>query len=138
MAVYSCDLQVYKHVQVQERVPRLNAWFEGHRHQVSQMQWYEFSASTGSTLGILCVIAYAFSPDCSDELTTKVKNSYFPCFQELHILLDYFIDQEEDRTGSDLNFRSYYNNEQEMMERFIYFIQQADKAVSQLPHKQFY
>ncbi len=53
-------------------------------------------------------------------------------------MLDYFIDQEEDRTGSDLNFRSYYKNEQEMIERFVDFIQQAYKAVSQLPHKQFH
>ncbi len=31
---YYCDLQVHKHVQVNERVPRLEALFERHRNQI--------------------------------------------------------------------------------------------------------
>ncbi|YAF98011.1 MAG: tetraprenyl-beta-curcumene synthase family protein [Nodularia sp. CChRGM 3473] len=138
LADYYCDLQVHKHVQVQERVPRLKAWFEAHRNQIPDMKWYEFSASTGSTLGIFCLVAYACSLNCSEELAIKVKNSYFPWVQGLHILLDYFIDQEEDRIGGDLNFCAYYSNDQEMIERFAYFIKQANQAVSHLPHKQFH
>ncbi|MDZ7955331.1 tetraprenyl-beta-curcumene synthase family protein [Nostoc sp. DedQUE09] len=138
LANYYCDLQVHKHVQVNERVPRLEAWFERHRNQIPQMKWYEFSASTGSTLGIFCLVAYASDPDCSEELATKVKTSYFPWVQGLHILLDYFIDQEEDRIGGDLNFCAYYNNGQEISERFAYFLKQADQAVSRLPHKHFH
>jgi tetraprenyl-beta-curcumene synthase len=138
LADYYCDLQVHKHVKVKERVPRLKAWFERHRNQIPEMKWYEFSASTGSTLGIFCLVAYASDPNCSRELATKVKNSYFPWVQGLHILLDYFIDQEEDRLGGDLNFCTYYNNQQELTERFVYFLKQADKAVSRLPHKYFH
>jgi len=48
-------------------------------------------------------VAYAFDQNLSDELT-QVKNSYFPWVQGLHILLDYLIDQEEDRINGDLNF----------------------------------
>lgn len=102
------------------------------------MKWYEFSACTGSTLGIFCLIAYASDPNCSKELAIKVKSSYFPWVQGLHILLDYFIDQQEDRMGGDLNFCTYYNSEQEITERFIYFLKEADKAVSQLPDKNFH
>ncbi len=138
LADYYCNLQVHKHVKVEERVPRLKAWFEEHRHKIPQMKWYEFSACTGSTLGIFCLIAYASDPNCSKELGIKVKNSYFPWVQGLHILLDYFIDQEEDRMGGDLNFCTYYNSEQEIAERFIYFLKEADKAVSQLPDKNFH
>lgn len=83
-------------------------------------------------------MAYASDQDCSEELATKVKNSYFPWVQGLHILLDYFIDQEEDRIGGDLNFCAYYNNGQEISERFAYFLKQADKAVSRLPHDRFH
>lgn len=138
LADYYCNLQVHKHVKVEERVPRLKAWFEEHRHKIPEMKWYEFSACTGSTLGIFCLIAYASDPNCSKELAIKVKNSYFPWVQGLHILLDYFIDQEEDRMGGDLNFCTYYNSEQEIAERFIYFLKEADKAVSQLPDKNFH
>jgi tetraprenyl-beta-curcumene synthase len=138
LAEYYCDLQVYKHIKVEERVPLLKAWFEQHRSQVPLMKWYEFAACTGSTLGIFCLVAYASDPNCSEDLAIKVKNSYFPWVQGLHILLDYFIDQEEDRIGGDLNFCTYYNNQDEITERFIYFLKQADRAVSELPHKQFH
>lgn len=135
---YYCNLQVHKHVKVQERVPRLKAWFEEHRHQIPEMKWYEFAACTGSTLGIFCLVAYACDPNCSKELAIQVKNSYFPWVQGLHILLDYFIDQEEDRNGGDLNFCTYYNSQPEIIERFVYFLKKADRAVSQLPNKQFH
>lgn len=138
LADYYCNLQVHKHVKVQERVPRLKAWFEEHSNQVPEMKWYEFSACTGSTLGIFCLIAYGYDLNCSKELAIKVKNSYFPWVQGLHILLDYFIDQEEDRIGGDLNFCTYYNSDQEITERFVYFLLEADKAVSQLPDKHFH
>jgi tetraprenyl-beta-curcumene synthase len=138
LADYYCNLQVHKHVKVQERVPRLKAWFEEHRHQIPEMKWYEFAACTGSTLGIFCLVAYACDPNCSKELAIGVKNSYFPWVQGLHILLDYFIDQEEDRIGGDLNFCTYYNSQEEITERFVYFLKEADKAVSQLPHQHFH
>ena len=138
LADYYCNLQVHKHVKVQERAPRLKAWFEELRSQIPEMKWYEFSACTGSTLGIFCLIAYAGYPNFSKELAIKVKNSYFPWVQGLHILLDYFIDQEEDRIGGDLNFCTYYKSEQEITERFLYFLKNADKAVSQLPDKHFH
>ncbi|MGB3311361.1 MAG: DUF2600 family protein [Nodosilinea sp.] len=42
LADYYCNLQVHKHVKVEERVPRLKAWFEEHCHKIPQMKWYEF------------------------------------------------------------------------------------------------
>lgn len=138
LADYYCDLQVHKHVKIQERIPRLKAWFEEHRHQVPEMKWYEFSACTGSTLGIFCLVAYGHESNFSREQAIKVKNSYFPWVQGLHILLDYFIDQEEDRIGGDLNFCTYYNSQQEIIERFVYFLKKADQAVSQLPNQHFH
>jgi tetraprenyl-beta-curcumene synthase len=138
LAGYYCDLQVHKHVKVEDRVPRLKAWFELHRDSLPEMSWYEFSACAGSTLGIFCLVAYASHKNCSDELVQKVKTSYFPWVQGLHILLDYFIDQEEDRLGGDLNFCSYYNSHEVMTERFAHFVKEADKSVAQLPHKSFH
>jgi tetraprenyl-beta-curcumene synthase len=138
LADYYCDLQVHKHVKVQERVPRLKSWFEEHRDRLPELSWYEFSACTGSTLGIFCLVAYASNPNCSEELATQVKNSYFPWVQGLHILLDYLIDREEDSIGGDLNFCNYYDSEREISERFIYSLRSADRAVAQLPHPHFH
>ncbi|MFA9559102.1 tetraprenyl-beta-curcumene synthase family protein [Evansella sp. AB-rgal1] len=133
------DLQVHKHVKVEERVPRLEAWFEEHKHKVPQMTWYEFSASCGSTLGIFCLTAYSASlPNFSVELAEKIKMGYFPWVQGIHILMDYFIDQEEDRLGGDLNFCFYYKNEEEMIERMKYFYFQADKRMKDMPHAKFH
>jgi tetraprenyl-beta-curcumene synthase len=67
-----------------------------------------------------------------------VKNSYFPWVQGLHILLDYLIDRQEDSIGGDLNFCNYYNSEQEISQRFIYFLKSADRAVDRLPHRYFH
>lgn len=138
LANYYCDLQVHKHVKFEERVPRLKTWFSSHQKHLPPLRWYEFSACAGSTLGIFCLVAYAFDPDLSDDLTKQVKNSYFPWVQGLHILLDYLIDQEEDRMNGDLNFCFYYKNSDEIIERFQHFIQNATISVSQLPHTRFH
>ncbi len=138
LAGYYCDLQVLKHIKVEERIPRLKAWFEAYKKDLPEMSWYEFSACTGSTLGIFCLVSYALRDDFSNELAVQVKDSYFPWVQGLHILLDYFIDQEEDRLGGDLNFCFYYDNDDELLERLAHFMQQADKSVARLPHAKFH
>lgn len=138
LAGYYCNLQVHKHVKQEERVPRLERWFEEHKHHLPPMEWYEFSACSGSTLGIFCLVAYAFTDSFNDEMALRVRNGYFPYIQGLHILLDYFIDQEEDRNGGDLNFCFYYPNDAALFERLCHFIEEADRHVEELPHGAFH
>lgn len=138
LASYYCDLQVHKHVKVEERVPRLVKWFETYRGNLPEMSWFEFSACAGSTLGIFCLVSYALHGECDDKLLSDVADSYFPWVQGLHILLDYFIDQEEDREGGDLNFCFYYENEEELAQRFAHFVKQAEKSVARLPDAKFH
>ena len=137
LATHYCNLQVHKHVTVEERVPQLTAWFASQPAGLPEMSWYEFSACAGSTLGIFCLVAYACD-DCSTGLAEQVKASYFPWVQGLHILLDYFIDQEEDRTEGDLNFCTYYSSSEEMLQRFAHFIREANRSVLWLPHLRFH
>ncbi|WP_088032932.1 tetraprenyl-beta-curcumene synthase family protein [Evansella clarkii] len=133
------DLQVHKHVTKEERVPRLEKWFAGYAEDLPPMSWYEFSASTGSTLGIFCLTAYsAASETLSPEEAEKIKSGYFPWVQGLHILMDYFIDQEEDRRGGDLNFCFYYKNEEEMLTRMEYFYIMAEQSIKELPDWKFH
>ncbi|MGA9378932.1 MAG: tetraprenyl-beta-curcumene synthase family protein [Phormidium sp.] len=138
LATHYCNLQVYKHITVEERVPQLTAWFASQKTNLPEMYWYEFSACAGSTLGIFCLVAYACKENCSANLAEQVKTSYFPWVQGLHILLDYFIDQEEDRIEGDLNFCTYYNNSEEMIQHFAHFIQQAQRSVVWLPNHKFH
>ena len=73
-----------------------------------------------------------------DDLAQRIKEGFFPWVQGLHILLDYFIDQEEDKQGGDLNFCFYYDNEEMLIERFNHFIKQADLSIARLPHANFH
>lgn len=132
------DLQVHKHVRLDKRIPRLTGWFEVNKEDSSQLAWYEFSAAAGSTLGIFCLVSYALGENMSRGLAENIYQSYFPFMQGLHILLDYYIDQEEDREEKDLNFCSYYENQEIMTERFSYFIEQADHAIQALPDSNFH
>ncbi|OIJ18176.1 tetraprenyl-beta-curcumene synthase [Anaerobacillus alkalidiazotrophicus] len=138
LAKYYCDLQIHKHVKKEDRVPRLEKWFNSHKDKLPAMAWYEFSACAGSTLGIFCLTSYATKPNFSKKDAISVKESYFPWVQGLHIMLDYFIDQEEDRIGGDLNFCFYYEDEKELLNRLEHFAVEADKSINNLPHQQFH
>lgn len=131
------ELQVHKHVRVEERLPRLEAWFAANREKYPGIQWQEFAASCGSTLGIFYLVSQTWENDLSDEIISRMKEAYFPWIQGLHILLDYFVDREEDRLGGDLNFCDYYHSESEMEKRFIHFFRMSDLALRVLPHPKF-
>jgi tetraprenyl-beta-curcumene synthase len=135
---YYAELQVHKHVRLEERVPRLQGWFDRYRSGLPEMRWYEFSACAGSTLGIFCLVSLAFDPSLSAEDSRMVRQAYFPWVQGLHILLDYFVDQEEDRIGGDLNFCSFYENSEVTVERLVRVFKEADRSVTALPHKAFH
>ncbi|KMY55118.1 tetraprenyl-beta-curcumene synthase [Bacillus sp. FJAT-27231] len=135
---YYCDLQIHKHVKKEEREERLIKWFKENQRDWPQMEWYEFSACAGSTLAIFCLVAYSLDEPLTSKEAQQIKESYFPYIQGLHILLDYFIDQQEDQEGGDLNFCFYYQNEEQLFQRFIYFIEQADERVNGIKHAKFH
>ncbi|PKN35605.1 MAG: DUF2600 domain-containing protein [Deltaproteobacteria bacterium HGW-Deltaproteobacteria-19] len=132
------DLQVHKHVRLDERLPRLLSWFESHRNGVPDLRWYEFAAATGSTLGIFCLVSSAFRENFPAERAGQVEKALFPWVQALHILLDYLVDQEEDRQGGDLNFCSYYSGEADMLDRMKWLFLRAEEAVRALPEAPFH
>ncbi|MFP3325630.1 DUF2600 family protein, partial [Planococcus sp. SIMBA_160] len=72
------DLQVHKHVVPHERVPRLESWFRQYEKDLPKMEWYEFSACAGSTLGIFCLVADALHPDFSEALDKQIFDGDFP------------------------------------------------------------
>ncbi|MGP4061457.1 tetraprenyl-beta-curcumene synthase family protein [Halobacillus sp. H74] len=136
-SLYS-DLQVHKHVIEEERIPRLQQWFEMHRKEWPELKWYEFSACTGSTLGIFCLVSYTLGGRIDHSLAAQVERSYFPFMQGLHILLDYYIDQDEDELEGDLNFCAYYEHEDQMKKRFKYFVERTHHEIKKLPDPAFH
>lgn len=132
------DLQVHKHVKKEERVPRLTCWYREHLEKALGLSWYEFAAASGSTLGVFCLVAYMLAGKLTPALAEKIIYSYFPYVQGLHILLDYYIDQNEDEIEGDLNFCSYYRDDVQLLERLKFFLILAEERVRSLPDAMFH
>ncbi|MGM0943285.1 MAG: tetraprenyl-beta-curcumene synthase family protein [Bacillota bacterium] len=130
------DLQVHKHVIMEERIPRLTKWSEN--MNAYPLSWYEFSAAAGSTLGIYCLACYGFAGRLSSDRASRLVSGYFPYIQCLHILLDYYIDQVEDKEEEDLNFCNYYPDQITMQERFRHFLLEAHVNSTMLPDAPFH
>ncbi|PZN06965.1 MAG: DUF2600 domain-containing protein, partial [Bacillota bacterium] len=128
------DLQVYKHGPRESRLPRLERWFarRGRRYH-GQLHWWEFAAACGSTLAVFALFLEAgWQPQPAAEDLNALLAAYFPWVCGLHILLDYFIDQEEDRAGGDLNLVSYYPTRELLRERLALFVREARRHVARL------
>ncbi len=136
------QMQTYKHVHPKHREHKLRAWFEefrkDHLQEVRELHWNEFAAACGSTLGVFALFAAASQPFCQGKLVKEVRQAYFPWLCGLHILLDYLIDQEEDRIGGDLNFVTAYPEGVNVLERLRRFSQQAAERVKDLPQARFH
>ncbi|RXZ82336.1 tetraprenyl-beta-curcumene synthase family protein [Paenibacillaceae bacterium] len=137
VALYS-DLQVHKHVRQDQRESRLRTWWEERGCDYIELQWNEFAAASGSTLGMFMLFLAATDSRLSSQQADAIFQAYFPHVCGLHILLDYLIDQEEDREGGDLNFCNYYPDSQTLTERFEFIAGRARNDVRRLPAARFH
>lgn len=126
------DLQVYKHTTVADRVPLLAEWFRRHEADYPEIRWWEFAAASGSTLGIFVLAAASSDGALSRDDVLRMMDAYFPWICGLHILLDYFIDQTEDREAGDLNLVSFYGSDHEREARMLLFVERALRAAGSL------
>lgn len=132
------DLQVYKHIDPSLREAALLRWWEQHRNRTPQLRWNEFAAATGSTLGVFMLFLAASNPELDDSSAEIIHDAYFPHVCGLHIMLDYLIDQEEDEVGGDLNFCSYYENKETMLNRIAFIVEGARRDTKRLPASSFH
>lgn len=133
-----CCLQVKKHIPWPRRVKSLITWLSPLLKSLPEkLYWWELAAATGSTLGIFALFSLATRESCQEEVE-QVMASYFPWICGLHILLDYFIDQQEDAEGGDLNFVAYYRDEQQAVARLQYFVSRSLELAAQLPDPVFH
>ncbi len=67
-----------------------------------------------------------------------IGSAYFPSICALHILLDYLIDQEEDKKFGDLNFISCYGSTQQAVKGLSRFINLSFEKARSLPDPRFH
>lgn len=138
VSLYS-DLQVYKHLHPQVRSTRLKRWFREKGSAVSPpIYFWEFAAACGSTLAVFALFGAAASTQTTDEEVRQLVRAYFPWVCGLHILLDYWIDQEEDRKGGDYNFAACYPSPEIAAQRLQLFLRKSLDGVSRLPYPTFH
>lgn len=132
------ELQTYKHLPLDVREHHMVSWARPYLAQYPGLSCWEFAAATGSTLGIFVLCAVASNPDLSAEEAGQIRRTYFPWICGLHILLDYFIDQQEDRDGGDLNFIFYYPDRVNCGQRLTWFLEQAEMEIAKLRYPLFH
>lgn len=137
VSLYS-DLQVYKHIDPKLRETALLRWWEEHKTRTPELRWNEFAAATGSTLGVFMLFLAAGNDKLDDSSANTIHRAYFPNVCGLHIMLDYLIDQAEDEIGGDLNFCSYYENKETMLERISFIVEGARRDIRKLPASSFH
>jgi tetraprenyl-beta-curcumene synthase len=108
IACFYAELQTYKHAAPGEREAICNAWYAHHRPQFPGLYWWEFAAACGSSMPIFALIALASQRSLPPQAIDATIAAYFPNVSAVHILLDYFIDQAEDREHRELNFVACY------------------------------
>lgn len=131
LGVLYSEMQSYKHISPIHREDALHTWAQNHLSSFPGLSTWEFSAAAGSTLGIFILCSLSSDESLTGQQVKNVMDAYFPWVCGLHILLDYFIDQKEDVLTGDLNFVSYYQDNDTKKERLLFFLQQSlDKVLS--------
>jgi tetraprenyl-beta-curcumene synthase len=108
IARFYADLQVLKHGPPGARERACDAWYARNRERFPGLAWWEFAAACGSSLPVFALIALAGRERLDPREIDATVKAYFPGVSAIHILLDYFIDQAEDREHGELNFVACY------------------------------
>jgi len=108
VARYYAELQVLKHGPAGVREGACDAWYARNRERFPGLSWWEFAAACGSSLPVFALIELASRERLDAREIDATLSAYFPGVSAVHILLDYFIDQAEDREHGELNFVACY------------------------------
>ena len=108
VARYYAELQVLKHGPAGARERACDAWYARNRERFPGLSWWEFAAACGSSLPVFALIELAARERLAAREIDATLAAYFPGVSAVHILLDYFIDQAEDREHGELNFVACY------------------------------
>ena len=125
------DMQTFVHLPAGEREKTCEMWYERRGKHYQGLEWFEFAAAAGSQFQVYAPLFMLF--DDLREAIVPAYGAYFPAVSALHVLLDSFIDQQEDRASGDLNFIALYGSQERFFERAEYLALCASQLFSQLP-----
>jgi len=117
VARFYAELQVLKHGPPGARERACDAWYVRNRERFPGLAWWEFAAACGSSLPVFALLALASRERLAPGEIEATFAAYFPGVSAIHILLDYFIDQAEDREHGELNFVACYASSAEAVAR---------------------
>lgn len=133
LALAYARMQARKHAQPGNRRRLTARWATrlgqaaGRLPPAAGMAWWEIAAAAGSTLGIFALVAAGSRRLPAEDLEATL-TAYFPWIQAWHILLDYAIDEAEDREGGELNFAACYPRPPVALERLAGVFRRAREA----------
>jgi tetraprenyl-beta-curcumene synthase len=125
------DLQTFKHLPPGERESACIAWYERNRTAFPDLHWYEFACATGSQFQIYVPLFLLLADEA--RAATCAYDVYFPPVAALHVLLDAFIDQAEDREHGELNFAECYADEAALCAGVAALARRAQVGFATLP-----
>jgi tetraprenyl-beta-curcumene synthase len=117
VARFYAELQVLKHGPPGARELACGAWYALNRERFPDLAWWEFAAACGSSLPVFALVELASRERLDPAEIDATTSAYFPGVSAIHILLDYFIDQAEDREHGELNFVACYGSSTEAVTR---------------------
>jgi tetraprenyl-beta-curcumene synthase len=123
------EMQTFKHFAPGDRERACVDWFEARRGEAADLDWHEFTCAAGSQFHVYGPLYAAFA----GEPVGATYDAYFPYVCALHVLLDSFIDQAEDRATGELNFTDVYGGAASLRERFGYMNERAHDRLAALP-----
>jgi tetraprenyl-beta-curcumene synthase len=128
------EMQTLVHLPARARIEACEQWFERHSLRYGTLEWNEFVAAAGSQFQVYAPLFMLF--DSSYDAIPAAYGAYFPAVSALHVLLDSFIDQQEDRDHDDLSLVSIYGGRKRLLERADYLARCAVEGFSHLPDPQ--
>ncbi|MDQ2679406.1 MAG: tetraprenyl-beta-curcumene synthase family protein [Candidatus Eremiobacteraeota bacterium] len=133
-ASFYSDLQTYKHYPPREREAACVAWYERNSERFDELSWWEFACAAGSQFQVYAPLYLVFLGQYNR--LDDIYAAYFPAVSAIHVLLDYFIDQAEDREHAELNFIDCYPNFDALKTRVTQLSKSAEAGFERLPHSE--
>ncbi len=131
-AAFYSDMQTFVHLRPGEREIACVEWYERNRDGFTDLDWHEFACAAGSQFQVYGPLYAAFAG--KPEAIEKAYAAYFPYVSALHVLLDSFIDQAEDRHHGELNFAVVYGGAKALRERASFLAASARTAFEAMPN----
>jgi tetraprenyl-beta-curcumene synthase len=131
------EMQTYKHYPAGERERECKQWFQRRRDQrFGELEWFEFACAAGSQFQVYAPLFELFAG--RSDTVGAAYDAYFPAVAALHVLLDSFIDQAEDREHGELNFAVAYGDATRLRERAAFLARLAERRFAALPHASYH